>query len=154
MVKREVRWSEKRKFALWATEGTLEKTKAWYKKDNCFSRSEFIEKAIDFYVGYLSSEENESYLPNIVISTLKGLIAESDNKQNRMLFKLAVEMSMMMNLMAATQDIDKIALERLRGCFMYRLLVSAAEPKAAAIDKIPCPPTPANIISVFIIFYL
>ena len=60
---------------------------------------------------YLSSEENESYLPNIVISTLKGLIAESDNKQNRMLFKLAVEMSMMMNLMAATQDIDKIALE-------------------------------------------
>ena len=115
MVKREVRWSEKRKFALWATEGTLEKTKAWYKKDNCFSRSEFIEKAIDFYVGYLSSEENESYLPNIVISTLKGLIAESDNKQNRMLFKLAVEISMMMNLMAATQDIDKIALERLRG---------------------------------------
>lgn len=65
MVKREVPWSEKRKFALWATEGTLEKTKAWYKKDNCFSRSEFIEKAIDFYVGYLSSEENESYLPNI-----------------------------------------------------------------------------------------
>lgn len=44
-----------------------------------------------------------------------GGIAESDNKQNRMLFKLAVEMSMMMNLMAATQDIDKIALERLRG---------------------------------------
>ena len=42
-------------------------------------------------------------------------VAESDNKQNRMLFKLAVEMSMMMNLMAATQDIDKIALERLRG---------------------------------------
>ena len=115
MVKREVPWSEKRKFALWTTEGTLEKTKTWYKKDNCFSRSEFIEKAIDFYVGYLSSGENESYLPNIVISTLKGIIAESDNKQNRMLFKLAVEMSMMMNLMAATQDIDKIALERLRG---------------------------------------
>ena len=55
MVKREVPWSEKRKFALWATEETLEKTKTWYKKDNCFSRSEFIEKAIDFYVGYLSS---------------------------------------------------------------------------------------------------
>lgn len=32
-----------------------------------------------------------------------------------MLFKLAVEMSMMMNLMAATQDIDKLSLERLRG---------------------------------------
>lgn len=43
------------------------------------------------------------------------VLAESDNKQNRMLFKLAVEMSVMMNLMAATQNIDKISLERLRG---------------------------------------
>ena len=66
MVKREVPWSEKRKFALWATEGTLEKTKAWYKKDNCFSRSEFIEKAIDFYVGYLAYDRREqmAYIPN------------------------------------------------------------------------------------------
>ena len=50
-----------------------------------------------------------------VLFSLKGIIAESDNKQNRMLFKLAVEMSVMMNLMAATQNIDKISLERLRG---------------------------------------
>lgn len=82
MVKREVPWSEKRKFALWATEETLEKTKTWYKKDNCFSRSEFIEKAIDFYVGYLSSGENESYLPNIVISTLKGIIRRSTRRNS------------------------------------------------------------------------
>ena len=27
----------------------------------------------------------------------------------------------------------------------------AAEPKAAAIERIPCPPTPANMISVFIV---
>lgn len=48
-------------------------------------------------------------------STLKSIVAESDNRQNRMIFKLAVEMAMMMNVVASTQDIDKVTLQRLRG---------------------------------------
>ncbi len=35
-------------------------------------------------------------------------------------------------------------------CLRYRFSRRTASPKAAAMDKIPCPPTPANIISVFI----
>lgn len=68
-----------------------------------------------FYTGYLSAEENKSYLFSIVTSTLKGIVAESDNRQNRMLFKLSVEMAMMMNVVASMQDIDKVSLEQLRG---------------------------------------
>ena len=34
---------------------------------------------------------------------------------SRMIFKLAVELSMTMNIIAATHDIDEISLERLRG---------------------------------------
>ena len=105
----------KRKFALWVKESSLELVRKLYKEDNCSSQSEFIEKAIRFYAGYLSVEENKSYLPNIVTSTLKSIVSESDNRQNRMLFKLSVEMAMMMNVIAAIQDIDKLSLERLRG---------------------------------------
>lgn len=105
----------KRKFALWTKESTLDLVKKWYQKDNCSSQSEFIERAICFYAGYVANEQNSDYLPNIVLSTLKGIVAESDNKQNRMLFKLAVEMAMMMNLIAASTDVDKITLQRLRG---------------------------------------
>ncbi len=105
----------KRKFALWIRESTLDKVRKIYKSDNCSSQSEFIEKAILFYTGYLSAEENKSYLSSIVTSTLKGIVAESDNRQNRMLFKLSVEMAMMMNVVASMQDIDKVSLERLRG---------------------------------------
>ena len=86
-----------------------------YKQDNCESMNEFIEKAILFYTGYLSSEDNKTYLPNIVTSTLKGIVAESDNRQSRMLFKLAVEMAMMMNVIASSQNIDPVSLDRLRG---------------------------------------
>lgn len=56
----------KRKFALWIRESTLDKVRKLYKTDNCSSQSEFIEKAILFYTGYLSAEENKSYLSNIV----------------------------------------------------------------------------------------
>lgn len=91
----------KRKFALWIRESTLDSVKKIYKEDNCSSQSEFIEKAVLFYVGYLSAENNKSYLPNVVTSTLKGIVAESDNRQNRMMFKFAVEMAVMMNVVAS-----------------------------------------------------
>ena len=86
-----------------------------YRTDNCESKSEFIEKAIRFYIGYLTSEDKKGYLPSVVTSTLKSIVAESDNRQNRMLFKLAVEIAIMQNLMASTHDIDPLSLERLRG---------------------------------------
>lgn len=86
-----------------------------YQSDNCRSRSEFIEKAVLFYAGYLSGNDRRSYLPNVIISTLKSIVAESDNRQNRMLFKLAVEIAMMQNLMAANQEVDPLVMERLRG---------------------------------------
>lgn len=105
----------KRKFALYIRESIIDLTRKMYRDDNCSSQSEFIEKAILFYAGYLASEGNKSYLPNIITSTLKSIVAESDNRQSRLLFKLAVEMAMMMNVLASTVDIDKDSLEKLRG---------------------------------------
>ena len=105
----------KRKFALWIKESTLDMVQNIYKEDNCGSRSEFIEKAIIFYVGYLSSNDNSQYLPNVVTSTLKSIVAESDNRMSRLIFKLAVELAMTMNIIASSQDIGKITLTKLRG---------------------------------------
>lgn len=108
-------FENKKKFPLWARPETLDKVEKIYREDNCRSRSEFIEKAIEFYYGYLTSEDKKSYLPSVVTSTLKSIVAESDNRQNRMLFKMAVEIAILQNLMAATQEIDPLSLERLRG---------------------------------------
>lgn len=115
MAERTTNTGNKRKFALWAKESTLELAKKHYKADNCSSQSEFIEKAIVFYAGYLSAEDNRAYLPSMIVSTLKGIVAESEHKQGRALFKLAVEMAIMMNLIAAKFDVDELMLERLRG---------------------------------------
>ena len=108
-------FENKKKFALWVYPDTLEKMEEIYRSDDCESKSEFIEKAIHFYIGYLTSEDKKGYLPSVVTSTLKSIVAESDNRQNRMLFKLAVEIAIMQNLMASLNEIDPLSLERLRG---------------------------------------
>lgn len=108
-------FENKKKFALWMYPATYEKLEAIYREDNCESRSEFIEKAVNFYIGYLTSKDKTDYLPSVVISTLKSIVAESDNRQNRMLFKLAVEVAIMQNLVASSQEVDPLSLERLRG---------------------------------------
>jgi hypothetical protein len=108
-------FENKKKFALWMYPDTLQKVGEIYRQDNCESKSEFIEKAVNFYIGYLTSEDNKSFLPSIVTSTLKSIVAESDNRTSRILFKIAVELAMLQNIVAATNQIDDISLNRLRG---------------------------------------
>ena len=105
----------KRRFQLWIRPSVLALAAKHMEEDNCASQSEFIEKAVIFYAGYLSAKENKSYLPNVVTSTLKGIVAESDSKQGRLLFKLAVEMAVVENILAAVCDVDELEVTRLRG---------------------------------------
>ena len=105
----------KRKFALYIRESTLEEVRKWYEKDNCTSQSEFIEKAIQFYIGFISSENGSDYFPKIITSTLKGIVNESDNRISRILFKMAVEQAITMNVVAATCNISRDQIEKLRG---------------------------------------
>ena len=43
---------EKRKFALWIKQSTMERIEREYKANDCRSKSEFIEKAVLFYLWY------------------------------------------------------------------------------------------------------
>ena len=106
---------EKRKFALWISKDTIEKAKKHYKDDNCSSASEFIEKAILFYLGYLSSQENQDYLAQVIPATVKGIVDESSNRMGRLFFKMAVELAVIENILAAVCDVDELEVTRLRG---------------------------------------
>ena len=105
----------KRRFQLWVMPSTLELADQYYRSDNCASRSEFIEKAIQFYAGYVSSQQNQDYLARIIPATVKGIVDESSNRMGRLLFKMAVEMAVSENILAAVCDVNQIDLTRLRG---------------------------------------
>jgi hypothetical protein len=105
----------KKKFPLWLYPETRQLVTDWYQRDNCQSQSEFIEKAIRFYCGYISAEEGVRFLPAAITSALTGMVDSLENRMARLIFKLAVEMAMMMNILAANAEVDEALLRKLRG---------------------------------------
>lgn len=95
---------------------TMEKIDTLYKQDNCSSRSDFIEKAVIFYCGYLMSKENmvtEFLAPQIGTLT-EGIIKGSEQKLCRAMFKIAVELGAVTHMLAAMNQIDEQTLFKLR----------------------------------------
>ncbi len=105
----------KRKFGLWVHPETLKKVDSTYKEDNCKSRSEFIENAINFYCGYIKSNQCLDYYPEVIVSSVKGVLDGFEDRMASLLFKNAVEQSMLMHIAAANFRIDENVLSRLRG---------------------------------------
>ena len=86
-----------------------------FRQADCRSRSEFIEQAIRYYAGYLMAKDDISYLPNAMLSTMKSIVAESENKISQTFFKVAVELAMVHNCFAYShQDITAENLALLR----------------------------------------
>ena len=83
--------------------------------DNCQTQNEFIEKAIRFYAGYISGQNAAAYLPAALVSALRGTVQDTENRICRLLFKLAVEQDMVMNVLAAGMEIPDEQLQKLRG---------------------------------------
>ena len=106
---------KKVRFALYVNQSALDLVTEYFEKDNCFSKSEFIENAIRFYVSYLSSDTNIPYLSTVVMSTMDSLLKENTNRLSKLLFKLAVELAITMNVVASNQGVDKEVLNSLRG---------------------------------------
>ena len=106
----------KRKFALWIRPSILEEARRLSQTDeaDCRSVSEYIGEAIEFYNGYIASERNKNYFGRVIISTLKAIVSESNTQINRMIFKLAVELAVTMNIVACVYDIDPESVKNVR----------------------------------------
>ena len=105
----------KKKFALWIHPSAMEKVERLYQLDNCRSKSEFIEKAVLFYTGYVSAEDGREYFPEVIVSTVQGSLDSFENRMASLMFKYAVELAMMMHVTAASFRVDEDTLSRLRG---------------------------------------
>lgn len=104
----------KTKFALWLTPETREKVQVLYRLDNCKSQSEYIEKAVNFYSDYLAAERADAFLPGVLAEILEGKLSALGDRIGKVIFKMAVEESIMTHLLAADTDVDLETLERLR----------------------------------------
>jgi hypothetical protein len=106
---------EKVKITFRMDEETNRMIKAVYQQDNCNSQNEFIEKAIRFYVSYITTDKNSEFLNPAIYHAIKSAIKESESRTAANLFRLAVEMSIAMNILAEGMDIPTDHIREIRG---------------------------------------
>ena len=108
--------AEKIKFPLYVFPETMQKIDMLYEADNCKSKTEFIEKAIRFYCGYLLNKDSvaaEYAAPQITAIT-EGIVKGTEQRLSRALFKVAVELGAVSHMLAAINDIDDETMVKLR----------------------------------------
>ena len=105
---------DKVRTAFYGERSLLKIADSYLKAANCRSRNEFINQAIRHYIAFLQKEKDNEFLTPALESFLSGMIGDSENRLSRITFKLAVEMSMMMHIVASQFDIDNTEVEQLR----------------------------------------
>lgn len=110
--------SNKIKFPLWLTPECKQVVEDNYRPDQCQSRSEFIEKAIWFYAGFLHTLDAGAYLPRALKQMLDGTLGVFAERIGRQLFKLAVEQNVNNHILASDTDIDARSYQKMRGLSM------------------------------------
>ena len=98
--------SERRKFALYIDEDTLAEVGNKFAENGFGSRSEFIVEATKFYLGYLSAKSSVKYLLPVMNSIIRDQMQISEQRTNRNLFKIAVELGKLSHIVAAMNDVD------------------------------------------------
>jgi metal-responsive CopG/Arc/MetJ family transcriptional regulator len=87
---------------------------SYLRQADCRSRNEFISKAIRHYIAFLQKENDNEFLTPALESVLSGMLGGMEDRMARMIFKLAVELSMTMHVIAAQGGIEDETLVSLR----------------------------------------
>lgn len=105
--------ADKTKFSIRVDTELLELADAYIRDSTVQNRTELIEDALRFYLGFLTSQKAEDYLLQSLSSVMTGTVRDSENRIARMEFKIAVELSKLSQVIAYTHDVDEEALHKL-----------------------------------------
>ena len=95
-------------------EGVLEQIDSLLQQVNVKSRNEFLNQALKFYIGYLTSEKIENYMLSTISSVMHSTVKDSENRMARVMYKLAVETSKLSHVIAYSHGVDEEALRKLQ----------------------------------------
>lgn len=92
---------------------TRQKIEQWYEADNCRSMNEFIDKSVSFYADWLSANRNDM-LPMAIASAMNGRLKILEKNLSSLSFKHAVELDMLVGIIADFAKLDRDDLKRRR----------------------------------------
>ena len=91
----------KKSTTIWLRPSVISRMDGWLEADNCQSRSEFVDKALRFYMGYLGTEDNTTYISQAILTAIQGTLDLNNHRLQTILFKCAVEQGIMAHTIAA-----------------------------------------------------
>ena len=103
-----------KRIGVYISEELLDQCDAAVEKSGADSRSEFICDAIMHYIAVINMRENSRVLTPALESVIGSKIALTEDRINRIMFKLGVEVAMMNNVLASTHHIDAGTMDALR----------------------------------------
>ena len=103
-----------KRIGVYISEELLGQCDATVEKSGANSRSEFICDAIMHYIVVINMKESSRVLTPALESVIGSKIALTEERINRIVFKLGVEVAMMNNILAATHSIDADNMDALR----------------------------------------
>ena len=78
------------------------------------SRNAFVEKAIEYYTGYLNAEQNSKYFEDAFASRAQQKVEQIGKSLGTGQFKIAVELALISHILAAQAKITDADFRRLR----------------------------------------
>ena len=102
------------KFALYLPPEKKAALERRYREEGCRSITAFIEKAIDFYLGYLDANSAGAFLTKEIQSAIDGRLGIFEDRMAKLLYKLTVEMDMGMTAALDCIQIDADYVRKLR----------------------------------------
>lgn len=106
---------EKTKFSVRIDSDLVKMCDGCIEQHNFLSRTELIEQALRFYISYLTTRNIEDYLLKSLTALVTSSVQDSENRIARALFKNAVELSKIANILAHEFSIDDATIRKLQG---------------------------------------
>ena len=104
----------KEKFAFYLSPEKKAILERRYREDGSRSLTAFIERAVDFYLDYLSANDAGLFLPTAIKSYVDGRLGQLENQMSSLLYKQAVEQDMVAGILADAYQFSEDDLRRRR----------------------------------------
>ena len=104
----------KEKFAFYLSPEKKAILERRFQEDGSRSMTAFVERAVDFYLDYLSANNAGLFLPTSIKSYLDGRLGQLENRMSSLLYKQAVEQDMVAGILADAYQFSEEDLKRRR----------------------------------------
>jgi len=112
--KSHLKTENKQRTNIWLTPSLLAKIDSQLEATDSKTRSEYLTKAAEFYSEYVAASGAENYISAAIFGELDKRLRQNEAHISKTLFKLAVEVSMALHIVASLSGIDGKTLPQLQ----------------------------------------